>query len=70
MKNKAPGIEGIQSELLKSSINEITQGIHELIENIWTQEMIPDDWKVGVICPLHKKGQCSEMFSAHLYIDS
>ncbi|KAJ4438486.1 hypothetical protein ANN_14431 [Periplaneta americana] len=53
-KNKAPGMDCIQSELLQSSIKELTQDI--LIKDIWTQEMIPDDWKVEVICPLHKKG--------------
>lgn len=54
--NKAAGEDGIVAEFLKNlgpnTLHEITQ----IIQNIWTTEKIPEDWKTALIHPLHKKG--------------
>ena len=68
-KNKAPGLDGIQAELLKNGTSEILQIIYKLIEMIWTREVITDEWKVGVICLIHKKGDpmiCNNPSKYHL----
>ncbi|PSN43351.1 hypothetical protein C0J52_15555 [Blattella germanica] len=54
--NKAPGIDLIQSELVKHAGKEFVKHFHKLITSIWETETIPDDWNVGIICPIHKKG--------------
>lgn len=30
--------------------------MHAIITRIWESEELPDEWSIGVICPLHKKG--------------
>jgi hypothetical protein len=53
--NKAPGNDNITSELIKVAGPVLWKQIHELITNIWEKEKIPDDWKIGIIYPSHKK---------------
>lgn len=57
---KAPGSDGIDAELLKSGGVELHKHIHELVTKIWIEEEIPEEWKLGVICPLYKKGDKSQ----------
>jgi hypothetical protein len=30
--------------------------LYKVISEIWTKEEMPVDWKVGLICPVYKKG--------------
>ena len=48
--NKAPGEDDIIVELIKK------ERLHALICKIWRDEKMPDDWKIGLIIPLFKKG--------------
>jgi hypothetical protein len=54
--NKAPRNYNITSELIKVAGPVLWKQIHELITNIWEKEKIPDDWKIEIIYPIHKKG--------------
>jgi hypothetical protein len=54
--NKAPGEDNIIVELIKNASWELKNRFHALICKIWRDEKMPDDWKVGVIVPLFKKG--------------
>lgn len=54
--NKTPGSDSIPAELFKYGGNALVMEMHELITQIWNKEELPDDWKIGVICPIHKKG--------------
>ena len=57
MKNgKATGLDSITVEMLKTDIDMTTNALHELFQNIWDQEEIPDDWSKGLIVKLPKKG--------------
>jgi hypothetical protein len=29
--------------------------LHGLILEVWKKEDMPEDWKKGVLCPIHKK---------------
>ena len=44
------------AELIKNASQELRKRFHALICNIWREEKMPDDWKVGLIVPLFKKG--------------
>jgi hypothetical protein len=34
----------------------IKEEIHKLLVQIWNEENMPAKWKIGIICPVHKKG--------------
>jgi hypothetical protein len=52
--NMAPGMDFIQAELVKHAGVEYSRYLHHLIVKIWINEIIPEDWNLGVICPIHK----------------
>lgn len=54
--NRAPGIDDICAEMLKKGGDKLLETLHQLIEQCWNQETIPDEWNSGAICPIHKKG--------------
>jgi hypothetical protein len=54
--NKAPGLDGIPSEILKEIYKCMEKRIYELIIQIWNEEKIPSSWAEALICPMHKKG--------------
>jgi hypothetical protein len=36
---------------------ELKEELYKLIKQIWEEESIPRAWKMGLICPIHKKRQ-------------
>jgi sorting nexin-29 len=54
--NKAPGMDFIQSELVKHAGVEYSKYLHQLIVQIWINEIIPEEWNLGIICPILKMG--------------
>jgi sorting nexin-29 len=54
--NKAPGLDNLPAELFKTGCEELISMLHQLIVRVWSEERLPDEWMVGVICPIHKKG--------------
>jgi hypothetical protein len=45
----------IQAELVKHAVVECTKYVHQLVIKIWINEIIPEEWNLGIICPIHKK---------------
>jgi len=61
MKNgKVPGIDNITVELIKNGGPELLQRIFKLLMQIWDQERMPEEWGIGIICPIFKKGDRKE----------
>jgi hypothetical protein len=56
LNNKAPGPDGIPSEILKEGYHCMEDTIYELIVKIWNREKIPSSWAEALIGPIHKKG--------------
>jgi hypothetical protein len=52
--NKAPG-DNIPAELLKAGQEGII-ALHRIINKVWEEEKIPEDWERSIICPIFKKG--------------
>ena len=60
--NKAPGIDNITAEVLKTDIRFATDWLYDLFHKIWNAETIPEEWCRGLIVKLPKKGdrtQCT-----------
>ena len=55
-KGKTLGIDNITVELIKNGGSDLLERIFDLLMQIWDQERMPEEWEIGVICPIFKKG--------------
>ena len=53
---KAPGSDNICTEMLKTGIHFAGRVFTDLFSDIWTNDVIPNDWNKGLIVKLPKKG--------------
>lgn len=58
--NKAPGIDQITSEMLKSDSKLSAKTLYPVFKNIWENEVFPEDWMQGILVKVPKKGNLSE----------
>jgi hypothetical protein len=54
--NKAPGEDEIVAEMIKYGGCSLEAVIHKIIVRIWEEEIMPECWKLSLICPIFKKG--------------
>ncbi|CAG4947204.1 unnamed protein product [Colias eurytheme] len=54
--NKAPGIDGLPSEIWKYGGGALQSRLYEVLRRIWDSEQQPQEWNMAIICPIHKKG--------------
>ncbi|BHF78990.1 hypothetical protein SprV_0602210700 [Sparganum proliferum] len=54
--NKAPGEDDIPAEIFKSCVDTLAPWLHEVIERAWRDEVVPEDWGLGILVPILKKG--------------
>nr|VZI19008.1 unnamed protein product [Spirometra erinaceieuropaei] len=57
--NKVPGEDGIPAEIFKSCVDTLKPWLHEVIERAWRDEVVPDDWGLGILVPILEKGDKS-----------
>ena len=48
-KHKSPGIDSITAELIKAGGRTFHSEIHKLINSIWSNEELPEQWKKYII---------------------
>jgi len=53
---KSPGIDCISAELLKCFEKDAVKQLHLLINVIWKEQCVPEDWKKSLIVKVPKKG--------------
>ncbi|KAF0046078.1 hypothetical protein F2P81_002607 [Scophthalmus maximus] len=59
-RGKAEGPDEIPAEALQAALETSTTMLHQLIKQIWEEEIIPSDWKDGLIAIVPKKGDLRE----------
>lgn len=53
---KAPGRDGIPSEVWKNGGQKMTDCLLQMIQQVWDTQSVPQDWRDASIVPLFKKG--------------
>ncbi|KAJ3666810.1 hypothetical protein Zmor_002241 [Zophobas morio] len=53
---KAPGRDGLVNEVWIFGTDGMIERLSELMNDVWTGKGFPREWRVGQICPIHKKG--------------
>jgi hypothetical protein len=54
-KYKSPGIDQIAAELIQAAGEILLYAIHKLVNSVWNNEQLPDQWKESIIVIVHKK---------------
>ncbi|XP_055839239.1 uncharacterized protein LOC129907172 [Episyrphus balteatus] len=54
--NKAAGADGLAAELFKAAGDDLVRSMHQLICRIWSEESMPTEWNLSIVCPILKKG--------------
>ena len=66
--NKASGGDGIPVELFQILKDAAAEVLHSILQQIWTTQQWPQDWKKSVFNPISKKGngkECSNYAQLH-----
>ena len=58
--NKAPGLDNLNAELLKSDTETAACIFEPLFRKIWVEAYVPEDWTKGTIIKIPKKGALSD----------
>jgi len=53
---KSRGVDNIPPEVIKAMDNISVNALHHIINRIWNEEQIPDDWRKELLVKLPKKG--------------
>src|SRR5262249_49506368 len=54
--NKSPGDDNIPAELIKAAGPDLWHRLHQIINRVWNEERVPQDWQMGLLIPIFKKG--------------
>ncbi|VDL93141.1 unnamed protein product [Schistocephalus solidus] len=55
LNNKASGEDGIHTEIYKACVGTLVPWLHEVIEQVWRDDLIPNGWGSGILLPVFKK---------------
>ena len=54
------GSDGIPAEYLKADGDVLAEHLHIVLQKVWSDEELPPEWNISVICPIFKKGDVKE----------
>ena len=55
-KRKAPGLDGIPNEAWIYARDILRETVAKVLNKIWQGGVFPEEWRVGVVKPIYKKG--------------
>ena len=64
--NKSTGSDGIPAEYLKAVGDVLAEHLHIVLQKVWSEEELPPEWNISVICPIFKNGDVTIEASAFL----
>jgi hypothetical protein len=64
-KYNSPGSDQILAELTQAGGETFLSVIHKLINSVWNEEELPDQWKESIIAHVHKRGDKIECINYH-----
>ena len=53
---KAPGIDGLSIQFIKSSAQHLVPYLTDLFNNFYENGYFPPEWATSILAPIHKKG--------------
>ena len=59
--HKASGPDRISPYILKYCADEVTPKLYVIFNQSLSKSLLPNDWLKANICPVHKKGSCSNV---------
>ena len=59
--NKCSGPDGIHGKILKNSSSSLAYPLSQLFNTSFRTGIIPDEWKLANIVPVHKKGDKTDI---------
>jgi hypothetical protein len=62
-KGKATGVDGIITELFKYGGERMMFCVWALLQKVWRDEEIPEEWSRGIVVPIFKKGDRRNPFN-------
>jgi len=60
--HKSPGTDQIPIELIKAGCRTVCYETHKLINSIWNNEELPEEWKKSITVPIYKKGDKNRQY--------
>ena len=60
-KNKATGRDKIKNEMWIEAKNILLTRLCNVLNNIWNEIWLPEEWISGIIVPIYKKGKINEV---------
>src|SRR6218665_3863690 len=55
-KNKSPGTDGVEGEMIKAGGDEMIKAIHEICKQVWQEGTVPKEWTKSILITIPKKG--------------
>ena len=59
-RNKSPGIDMVTGEMIQASGPKWIRAFHQVCNNTWESDIVPDTWKKSVLVTIHKKDSTQE----------
>lgn len=59
-KRKAPGVDGIPKEVWSFAGQGLVNKLIGILGKVWEGQGLPEEWKMGIVVPLFKKGNPNE----------
>jgi len=54
-------VDGIENEAWLYSGGQMRKKLKELMKRVWRSEGLPEEWREGIITPIHKKRALTEI---------